>query len=580
METDLLQIQTELEKRVYHLKTLCDISRDLTEITTPERTVRNFLLMTMGNFGTQQGIVLIQDAAIREDIYFVQVGFSDDMQTRLQEAASRMLSSWRGDRDMDQEPALSADLIDCTVPFAVDGELQGLVGLGPKLVEEPYEDEDRELLSTLLNTLSISLQNARRFESIQGLNETLQEKNVQLEQALDELDRRVYHLKTLYDVSKDIFSTVDSRTILRDFLLMTMGNFGVTRGFVGISDGKKGKMDFLEFAGYEEQDLWNVKSDLRRIFSTARSRWVGEDGCILEDTQDLPHETHCGVPFCVEEGCYGFLGLGKRLIPEPYSAHDRELLNTLVNNLVIAFRNARAFEKIQKLNRELQKALRKVELLESIKANLCKFVPSTVTRLVEKSPTDEVLDAQERDVSVLFLDIEGYTKITERIGATAVNTLIEKYFSGFMEAIYANNGDVLETSGDGLMVLFLSEDEKTHAMEAVQAAAAIRENTLRINREEGNSSDPVIVNIGVCSGPAFVGAAKFDSLTGSRWAYTSHGNTTNIAARICSQARGGQALVSKSTAERVKANFRFQPLGSFSLKNVSEQVELFSLNER
>lgn len=278
-------------------------------------------------------------------------------------------------------------------------------------------------------------------------------------------------------MSKGIFSTVDSQTILRDFLLMTMGNFGVTRGFVGISDAKKGKIDHLEFAGYKEQDLWNVKSDLRRIFSKASSRWIGDDECILEDAEGLPQGTHCGVPFCVEDGCYGFLGLGARLMPEPYSAHDRELLTTLVNNLVIAFRNARAFEKIQGLNRDLQEALRKVELLESIKANLCKFVPSTVTRLVEKSPTDEILDARERDVSVLFLDIEGYTKITERIGATAVNTLIEKYFSGFMEAIYANNGDVLETSGDGLMVLFLSEDETTHAMEAVQAAAAIRENT-------------------------------------------------------------------------------------------------------
>jgi class 3 adenylate cyclase len=577
MEIDLLQIQTELEKRVYHLKTLCDISRELTEVSTPEETIRNFLLMTMGNFGTTQGLVLIQDAQSCEDLYFLEVGFGSERRTQLRECGGQMLASWSSDGGNDSEAVTGDDLIECSVPFAVNGELRGLVGLGPKLVNEPYEEEDRELLSTLLNNLSISLQNARWFENIQKLNETLKEKNVQLEQTLDELDRRVYHLKTLYDVSKDIFSTVDSRTILRDFLLMTMGNFGVTQGFVGVTDTKKGKIDHLEFAGYQDQDLWNVKSDLKRIFTKANARWVSEDECILEDVQDLPHGTSCGVPFCVDDGCYGFLGLGERLIPEPYSDHDRELLTTLINNLVIAYRNAKAFEKIQGLNRDLQQALRKVELLESIKANLCKFVPSTVTRLVEKSPTDEVLDAKERDVSVLFLDIEGYTKITERIGATAVNTLIEKYFSGFMEAIYANNGDVLETSGDGLMVLFLSEDERTHAMEAVQAATAIRENTLRINREEGNSSDPVIVNIGVCSGPAFVGAAKFDSLTGSRWAYTSHGNTTNIAARICSQAKGGQALVSKSTADRVKAHFPFQSLGFFSLKNVSEQVELFSL---
>jgi len=251
METDLLQ--SELEKRLYHLKTLWDISRELTDITTPEQTIRNFLLMTMGNFGTPQGLVLVQDPRSHEDLYFVDVGFSGDNRSALKELGDRMLASWSGEGEADPESSHSTDLLDCIVPFSLDGELEGLVGLGPKLINEPYSEEDRELLTTLINNLSISLRNARWFESIQRLNDALKEKNVQLEEALDELDRRVYHLKTLYDVSKGIFSTVDSQTILRDFLLMTMGNFGVTCGFVGISDAKKGKIDHFEFAGYQEQ---------------------------------------------------------------------------------------------------------------------------------------------------------------------------------------------------------------------------------------------------------------------------------------------------------------------------------------
>jgi class 3 adenylate cyclase len=188
-----------------------------------------------------------------------------------------------------------------------------------------------------------------------------------------------------------------------------------------------------------------------------------------------------------------------------------------------------------------------------------------------------VLDARERDVSVLFLDIEGYTKITERIGATAVSQLIEKYFSVFMEAIYANNGDVVETAGDGLLVLFLSEAETVHALEAVKTGAIIRDNTLRINQEAGATEEPVVINIGISSGYAFVGAAKFDSLTGSRWTYTAHGNTTNIAARICSYAKGGQILISKPTADRVMDHFPCNSMGWFRLKNVSEEVEIFSV---
>ena len=77
-----------------------------------------------------------------------------------------------------------------------------------------------------------------------------------------------------------------------------------------------------------------------------------------------------------------------------------------------------------------------------------------------------------------------------------------------------------------------------------------------------------------------MGAAKFESYTGSRWAYTSHGNTTNIAARICGQATGGQVLASRSTVERVKDKFSFKTLGYFALKNLSEEVEIFALQDK
>jgi class 3 adenylate cyclase len=138
---------------------------------------------------------------------------------------------------------------------------------------------------------------------------------------------------------------------------------------------------------------------------------------------------------------------------------------------------------------------------------------------------------------------------------------------------------VVETAGDGLMVLFLTEDDAIHALEAVRAAQTIREKACQINADCSLDSQPLVINIGICSGQAFVGAAKFESYTGSRWAYTSHGNTTNIAARICSQATGGQVLASRSTLDRVKEKFSFERLGAFSLKNLSEEVEIFSLKE-
>jgi class 3 adenylate cyclase len=411
-----------------------------------------------------------------------------------------------------------------------------------------------------------------------------------------ELDRRVFYLKTLYDVSKDIFSSVKSEKILRSFLLMAMGNFGVTQGFIlGINSANGGIRHFVE-VGLEKEEVAALKSGIEQLLQK-KAFALPIDKAAMPMLQDfLPPSLDFVQGFTVGADSPGIFGLGAKLIGDPYSENDKELLDTLVNNLIVALKNARSFEEIKKLNRdlkaknvelkkalkELKAAMRKVEILESIKADLCKFVPNTVTRMIETSPTADILEAKERDISVLFLDIEGYTKITENVGATEVNALIEKYFSVFMDAIFENNGDVVETAGDGLMVLFLTEDENIHPFEAVRAARTIKEKACLINDDCGLESEPrvpLVINIGICSGQAFVGAAKFESYTGSRWAYTSHGNTTNIAARICGKAAGGQILASRSTVERVTDKFSFERLGVFPLKNLSEEVEIFSLKE-
>ena len=411
------------------------------------------------------------------------------------------------------------------------------------------------------------------------------------EHVQNELDRRIFYLKTLYDVSKDIFSSVESETILRNFLLMAMGNFGVTEGFTLLANSATKQINCFIPIGFQKTDALSLKSGIQDHLREETFLTSVENSAHLRQIDLMPPSVEFALQFTVETGCAGILGLGAKLIGGPYTENDKELLDTLVNNLVVALKNARSFEQIKRLNldleakneqlekalAELKAALRKVEILEDIKSNLCKFVPTAVTRMLENAPAAGILETEERDVSVLFLDIEGYTQITERVGGTEVNTLVENYFSVFMDAIYENNGDVVETAGDGLMVLFLTEDDAKHALEALRAAQMIMAKAGQINRECCLDRQPIVINIGICSGPAFVGAAKFESHTGSRWAYTSHGTTTNVAARLCSHATGGAVLVSKTTVERTKNHFSFSPLGKLALKNLTEKVEVYGL---
>jgi class 3 adenylate cyclase len=411
------------------------------------------------------------------------------------------------------------------------------------------------------------------------------------EQIETELDRRAYYLKTLYDVSKDIFSSVEYESILKNFLLMTMGNFGVVEGFILTVDVPSGAINGFVSVGFQPGDISLLKTGGSQILLSPDLVMSMQKQADFKCHGLLPPTTICAFPFTVNIDCTGIMGLGAKLVGEPYNIDDEELLGTLVNNLVVSLKNARSFEEIKNLNWELQEkntqleaalddlkaSMRKVEILESVKDKLSKFVPVTVSRMIEKSPTNEIPESKKQDLSVLFLDIEGYTKLCEKLGSSQTNEVVEKHFSVFLDAIYANNGDVNETAGDGLMVLFLNEDKQANALEAVKTALSIRKETLRICKECSALYQPLNINMGINSGQALVGAAKFETYSGSRWTYTARGSLTNVAARIGALASGRSIYLSKATADRIKGHFSPVSRGKFKLKNVSEEVEIFEL---
>jgi class 3 adenylate cyclase len=428
--------------------------------------------------------------------------------------------------------------------------------------------------------------------NLQDQIEILRNSLLQAENIQTELDRRVYYLKTLYDVSRDIFGSVEYETILKNFLMMTMGNFGVAEGFILTVDLPSEKINGFVCLGFQDDDAALLRTGGSKILLSADLSKVMQNETDLKSHGLLPPEMICAISFDINTDCKGLLGLGSKLIGEPYNTDDQELMNTLVNNLVVALKNARSFEEIKSLNRDLQEknvqletalsqlkaSMRKVELLESIKENLSKFVPVTVSRMIEKSPTSEIPESKKQDLSVLFLDIEGYTKLCEKLGSSETNEVIEKHYSAFMDAIYANNGDVNETAGDGLMVLFLNEDKQTNAFEAVRTALMIREEAVRIYEQcDSLRYRPLDINMGINSGEALVGAAKFETYSGSRWTYTARGSLTNVAARIGAQATRGGIYLSKSTADRIRGSFSPKPKGKFKLKNVSEEIEIFEI---
>lgn len=270
----------------------------------------------------------------------------------------------------------------------------------------------------------------------------------------------------------------------------------------------------------------------------------------------------------------------------PLSADEIGQLGQAINEMT--GRLARARDELAARNTELATALgnlqasrRQVELLEQLKGELSKFVPDAVKELLERNPDATELEKRREEVSVLFLDIAGYTRLSEQVDPARLNALVQTYFSSFLEIIRAHHGDVNETAGDGLMVIFQrgapdhrGRSPREHAVNAVRAALAIRQRTAELNEQHAGLLHPIELHMGINTGEALVGATKLEGGGGQRWTFTATGPTTNLAARIAASAVPGEIVVGPGTAARIRHQVVMADLGERTFKNVSEPVRV------
>jgi class 3 adenylate cyclase len=276
------------------------------------------------------------------------------------------------------------------------------------------------------------------------------------------------------------------------------------------------------------------------------------------------------------------VGAGDFEARAPVSSHDEiGHLGAAFNDMTARLATAR--HELEGKNTELATALQHLQesrerlaLLEQLKGELSKFVPEAVQRLLEQNPNATELEKKNVEVSVLFLDIAGYTKLSEQLEPRKLNQLVQTYFSSFLEIIQRQHGDINETAGDGLMVIFQAQPTAgDHALNATRAAFAIRQRTEQLNEEYGGVFPPVQLHMGINSGEALVGATKIGAGASPRWTFTATGPTTNVAARFAGSAQGGEIIVGPTTAERIKAQFVLESLGDRAFKNVSQPIHVY-----
>jgi len=175
-----------------------------------------------------------------------------------------------------------------------------------------------------------------------------------------ELDRQLFNLKTLYDVSHELLGLADVSRILKNFLLMTMGNFGVIHGFLALQDTLSKEISHLQTVGFEEQERPTLIEAVNGLLGNLNPCIASVQNNMEDRIRSLVLGPPYLIVFDVDVQCRGLLVLGPKLVGDEYWEEDKALLTTLVNSLVVSLKSARYSE-------ALEKALEEVKALNSAK---------------------------------------------------------------------------------------------------------------------------------------------------------------------------------------------------------------------
>jgi predicted ATPase/class 3 adenylate cyclase len=346
----------------------------------------------------------------------------------------------------------------------------------------------------------------------------------------------------------------------------------------GFTDGAQVRLD-LGSGGNDA--LRYSESVINYVLHTGREI-VLEDARVDARFQNCPHiaENHPRSIACIpitKMGTTNGVAYVESGLSGAFSDERVRGLILLSQQVFAAIENMQLQTRLDENIETLKSALQSVELLSGIRSHLAKFVPRSVQRLIEDNPVDPDLAAHEQDITIMFLDVAGSTSMSEQLGSEELKHIIETYFSGFADDIVRNGGEINELAGDGLMIVFQHADPREHARSAARSAISIREKTSALNAKSRGQWPHVVINIGIHSGIALVGANKIESAAETLWVYTATGYSVNVAARIGSAASNGTILVSETTASRLSSDFSLVARGRQAFKGVSERIGVYSV---
>jgi len=293
------------------------------------------------------------------------------------------------------------------------------------------------------------------------------------------------------------------------------------------------------------------------------------------------------VPLLKDDELVGLFAIYRQDV-RPFTDKQIELVKSFAAQAVIAIENARLLKELRerteqveaqaqelgKLNQQLeQRVSDQVGEIERM-GRLRRFLPPQVADLIVASGAEKQLESHRREITALFCDLRGFTGFTESADAEDVMALLRDYHAAIGELVIKYSGTLERYAGDGVMVIFNDPvPVENPALQGVLMALEMRGSIGALTDRWRRLGHDIGFGIGIAHGFATLGTIGFEG----RFDYAAIGTVSNVASRLCDEARPGQILISQRVLVAVEDAVTVESVGEFELKGIRRPLAAYNV---
>jgi adenylate cyclase len=281
------------------------------------------------------------------------------------------------------------------------------------------------------------------------------------------------------------------------------------------------------------------------------------------------------VPMLKDDKLIGAVAIYRQEV-RPFTDKQIALVQNFAAQAVIAIENARLLNDLDALNRQLeQRVADQVGEIERM-GRLRRFLPPQVADLIVASGTEKQLESHRREITALFCDLRGFTGFSESADPEDVMALLRDYHAAIGQIIVKYSGTLERFAGDGVMVIFNDPvPVENPALQAVLMALDMRTAIGGMIGKWRDIGHDLGFGIGIEHGFATLGTIGFEG----RFDYAAIGTVSNVASRLCDEAKPGQILISPRVRQAVEKAMTVEPVGEFNLKGIRRPMAAYNVLE-